>query len=112
MLEPLIIEEAVNGVINLKDITDFATAIISVVPLNPHPHDEAEAFIGKGEGEDMDRLGTVEIEPGQPSELRVHRNVLLKYSTNTPIWFYYDFIHGENGNPQPSDKTFYRIVLA
>ncbi|SDS87739.1 hypothetical protein SAMN05216496_2663 [Pseudomonas sp. Z003-0.4C(8344-21)] len=110
MLKPLSIKEAVNDVINLQNIVEFATAIIPAVQENPQLGDEADVYIGK-EGP-PDKLGTVKISPGYEGELKIAKSVLLKYSGNNAVAFHYELFPGGGGNSYPSEKAFYDIVPA
>ena len=110
MLKPLSIKEAVNGVINLQNIVEFATAIIPAVQENPLPGDEADVYIGKDRAEEY--LDTVKITPGDEGTLQIPKSVLLKYSGNNAVEFHYVLFPGGGGNSSPSEKAVYKIVLA
>lgn len=107
MLKPLSIEEAVDGVINLQSLGEFATAIIPPVP-TPTPGDEADVFIG----EPAELLGVIALDPESGGVFQIPKNVLLNYSGNGDTPFSYVFYMGGGGNEEPSEKVFYKIVLA
>ncbi|WP_454562658.1 hypothetical protein [Pseudomonas sp. AIG] len=104
MLDALRINEAVDGVINLKDIGESATAIIPPVE-RPLPGDVADVYIGK----DGAKLGTATM-TAEGGVLAISREVLLKYSGNIDTPFYYIFFDGQLGNPYPSMEALYKIA--
>lgn len=66
MLKPLSIKEAVDGVISLQNLGEFATAVIHPVP-NPTDGDEADVFIG----ESAESVGSIELDPEAGGELKI-----------------------------------------
>ena len=110
MLKPLIIKEAVDGVINLSTLGEIATVIIPPVQ-EPWagPDDEADIYIG----EDEEYLGLVRpVLPEIGGELEIPKSILLKYSGNIKIPFHYYLFPGGGGNNFQAEVAYYSIFLA